>query len=452
MNQQNPHCVDVAVLGAGPAGVAAAVELLRMGWSVRLFCGDARTGIEGASDRMLEQLRRRQLSATLASIRVYGPRKRDWAGTQSDNGGEYLIERPRFDAALRTDALAAGVPCEARAQEVWRDEHTWLVQSDRGLVRARAVVEARGRRVRGTAQKGPRLLALRRRYRGAGAPGTAIMMARDAWYWMACDGLGSLLVQAVGSPRGSGGEQALKQRLLGMQAMPQALVERLSCASPEGVVSACAAGASCRRPADEEGRVLAGDATVALDPLAGHGLYEALAGTPAVVAAVNTWLTGGRWAPVKEFMTARTQESWARKMAFAHTFYADAAAAQPDAFWLDASRGYGDAAAKAVSVADSTLRVEVRPVLNGNRIEQRRVLVGAQWPRGIWYHGDIELADLFESGRRSSWDTVRTAENLGRSSEAVQNAIQWLKVKGVLPQGGARQREHAGVGDGMRER
>lgn len=452
MSRPLPQTADVAVLGAGPAGVAAAVELLRMGWSVRLFCAEGRTGVEGASDRTLELLRKRQLPAALASIRVRGPRQRDWAGTQSSNGWEYLVDRPRFDAALRTDALTTGVLCEARAREVRRDEQGWLVQSDRSLVRARAVVEARGRRIREPAQNGPRLLALRQRYRGEGAPGTAIMMGKDAWYWLACDGLGSLLVQAVGSPRGDGGTKSLGARLLGAQAMPQTLIERLAGASPEGSVSACAAGATCRAPADEEGRVLAGDAALGLDPLAGHGLYEALAATPAVVAAINTWLTGGRWAPVREFMSARTQESWARKMAAAHSFYADAAASQPTDFWQGAARGYGAIAAKARIAADSALRIEVRPVLNGDRIEERRVLVGAAWPRGIWYHGDIELADLLESGDRSSWDAACTAEKLGRSPEAVQNAIQWLKVKGVLPEGGARQRVRAGVVDGVRER
>lgn len=452
MKQVPPLAVDVAVLGAGPAGVAAAVELLRMGWSVRLFCGEGRTGCEGASDRTLEQLHRRQLSSTLASIRVQGPRQRDWAGARSTNGREYLIDRPRFDAGLRADAQAAGVPCETRVLEVWRDGDGWFVRSDRGLVRARAVVEARGRRVRGPAQKGPRLLALRRWYRGAGAPGTAIMMGHDAWYWLACDGQGSLLVQAMGIPRDGGGAGLLQQRLLGAQAMPRSLIERLDRATPQGTASACAAGASCRNPADEEGRVLAGDAALALDPLAGHGLYEALAATPAVVAAVNTWLTGGRWAPVREFMAARTRESWARKMAAAHEFYADAAAFQPSPFWRDVARGYGEAAAKALPAVDSTLRVEVRPVLNVDRIEERRVLVGAAWPRGIWYHGDIELADLLESGTQSSWDAGRTAERLGRSPEAVQNAIQWLKVKGILPEGGMRQPVHAGVGEGVRER
>ncbi|MBS0614903.1 MAG: FAD-dependent monooxygenase [Proteobacteria bacterium] len=456
---------DVAVLGAGPAGVATATGLARLGWSVCVLTAAPREGVEGASERTLELLRRQGLSSALASITVRGPRLRDWAGVQAETGYEYRVERCRFDTALREDARAVAELRLERVRTVRREGTAWVVQTESGELRVRALVEARGRRVREAAQRGPRLLSVSHRYRGAGEAGSAVFMGADAWYWLACDGAGDIQLQMVSAPRASVDARAERPRAtsflragtempaerLREASLPSALQQRLGAARALGEVRACAAGASCRAPAEFEGRVLAGDAALALEPLSGHGLYEALVGAPAVVAAINTWLRGEPWAPVRQFLSERVQESWGRKLAAAGSFYAEAAAYCDTAFWSDTARGYATLAAKVVARAApagdaATPRVQVRPVLNGSRIEQRRVLVGASWPRGIWCHGDIELAALLDSAERADWDETRTAMQLGRTPAAVHNVLQWLKAHDALPAEGARQALRAGVG------
>ena len=48
----SPFDYDVAVLGLGPAGITAAVELVRYGWSVVSFEGDAVGGLIRAARRV----------------------------------------------------------------------------------------------------------------------------------------------------------------------------------------------------------------------------------------------------------------------------------------------------------------------------------------------------------------------------------------------------------------
>ena len=58
--------VEVAVLGAGPAGVATACALRRLGHTVTLFGGGRERGLEGLSARALAELQHRGLTEAAA--------------------------------------------------------------------------------------------------------------------------------------------------------------------------------------------------------------------------------------------------------------------------------------------------------------------------------------------------------------------------------------------------
>ncbi len=442
MNGASAGSRDVAVLGAGPAGVAAAVGLARLGHAVRLYAGAARRGIEGASERLLQLLERLELHEAAATMQVRGPRSRQWAGLSSVNGTEYLIDRAQFDQALRRDATRAGATlepgwvrrCEAR-------DGAWSIHQagDAGHETFCAVVDARGRKVRGFSQRGPSLLALTQRFStppGA-EPGTAIVMGDDRWCWVAQDGRGNLDVQVVCAPLHAGSRPALRALLTDGSRLPSSVAARLESATPVGELRARAAGAFLRRAAQDAGRVLAGDAAMALDPLSGHGIYEALASADATVAAINTHLQGGDWNTVQRFMHERAQELWARKAVAAGSFYEQAAGSNSGDFWSTMSRGYAELAARAGMLHDPVTRIQSRPVLNGTRIEMRRVLVAPQWPRGLWRYGDIEIAELLDCCSLGERDAGRAAAQLRRPEAAVRAAMQWLSVQGALPAGGA---------------
>ncbi len=436
---------DVGVLGGGPAGVAAAVGLARLGWSVCLLSGGTRQAVEGASQRVLESLRRQQLERAAASLDILGGRTRDWAGSRLANGHEYLVLRPRFDEALLADAQAAGVDTlTTRVEDVQAEAGGWTVTTRTDVHRFRALIDARGRRLRAPAVRGPRLLAMTRAYElGASPACTGVASAESAWYWYACDGQGRGWITAVQpaagaalsrrqatflEPRCTSARRSLQASLFEPTLLPPLVREVFGKARPGGPPRACAAGAFWREPAVEPGRVLAGDAMLALDPLSGHGIYEALAMAPAVIAAANTHLSRGDWAPVRRFLAERGAESWARKMQAAAGFYSDLAKTQ--ASWQPTACGY-ERAGQRDALPSAAMGIDWRPVLAGPRIELRRVLVTPSFPRGLWRHGDVELAALLDGMKSQGEDADGLARRLGRAPADVYNAVRWLAGHGV---------------------
>ena len=436
---------DVAVLGAGPAGVAAAVGLARLGYSIHLFAGPLRVGIEGASERTLHSLQRLGLKSAADCLRVRGPRARHWAGVESINGTEFLLDRMQFDQALRRDAGAADI----QVREAWVSacdtiDDLWFVQSTGQPAAAfRAVVDARGRGARGpagphTAARGPSLLALTQRFTSdTREPGTAIVMGKERWCWFAQDGRGNLDMQMVCAPVRAGSRSALHSLLMADADLPPRFAAHLRSAKPVGDVRARASGSFLRMAAENPGQILAGDAAMALDPLSGHGIYEALASADLSVAALNTYLQGEDWSPVRRFVHERAQELWSRKAAAAQSFYQSAATANAGPFWAAMTRGYAELAANSGMLHDPRTQIQSRPVLDGVRIAMRRVLVAPRWPRGIWRYGDIEIAQLLDCCEPGDYDARSVASRLQRPPAAVQAALQWLSVQGALPAGGA---------------
>ncbi|HEY6610843.1 MAG TPA: FAD-dependent monooxygenase, partial [Pseudomonas sp.] len=119
------NSTTITVLGAGPAGVAVAIGLRRLGFEVCVV-GEWRrfAAVEGVSARVLDGLRQAGLQHALASADQASPRRVLWNGAESALNQEFLLDRPRFDAALREDLRAAGVPLvEARVREVHSDAH-----------------------------------------------------------------------------------------------------------------------------------------------------------------------------------------------------------------------------------------------------------------------------------------------------------------------------------------
>lgn len=436
---------DVAVLGAGPAGVATAVGLARLGYSVRMFSGPVRHGIEGASDRTLASLQRLALTAAAACLRIRGPRARHWAGEESINGSEFLVDRAAFDQALRRDAVDAGVEVhEAWVDACEPDDEGWSVTlSDRHTMAARSVVDARGRAVRASLrpqseQRGPALLAVMQRLTSeAREPGTAIVMGSERWYWFAQDGRGNLDVQMVCAPPRAGSRAGLQAMLTHGADLPPRFAALLEAATATGAISARSSGIVAHSAAEMPGRILVGDAAMALDPLSGHGIYEALASTDLSVAALNTHLRGEDWAPVRRFVQERAQELLTRKATAAHAFYQAAAAVNDGRFWTSMMQGYAELAASGGMLHDPRTQIQSRPVLDGVRIAMRRVLVAPKWPRGIWRVGDIEIAELLDCCAPGECDALRVAQRLRQPPAAVQAAMRWLQSQGALPAGGA---------------
>jgi hypothetical protein len=121
-----------------------------------------------------------------------------------------------------------------------------------------------------------------------------------------------------------------------------------------------------------------------MDPLSGHGLFEALRSSQVVISAVNSFLAGTDWGLIARFLNERAGELWRRALTTAADFYRRQTEHAATPFWTSTADAYAARAALAGPRHSGPGRIEPRPVLNGSRIELRDVWVSTDWPRGIW--------------------------------------------------------------------
>lgn len=431
------HEVDAAVLGAGPAGVAAAIGLRKLGYSVML-CGVSRsTSIEGLSQRAHALLISLGLDAAVRSARGPGRRSGSWAGVPVGSHGEYVVDRAEFDAALARDAASHAVLRKPEwITRVECDGGRWRVRTRGGTVLCRAVVDVRGRRIGRALHKGPSLVAVSQPLRGiaAGCPQTVIFPVESGWCWLASVGNGAGSFQWVTSSPGLSSSRA------GLASLVQARLGEIlgrargfAGAVPVGTPQARASTARMTPAGSQPGYVRAGDAAVACDPLSGHGLYEALRSASIAVAAIHTYRARRTWDTVARFVQEASQELWSTSVGAAAAFYQQQSVCTAAPFWTQTAQAYGSLCSTQPQPRPGSSRVESRPVLNGALIETRDVVVTAERPRGVWQVDAVDLAGLIEFFHNDpSADVESAACKLERRPAAIANAVRWLTTQGLL--------------------
>ncbi|HVN46986.1 MAG TPA: hypothetical protein VMT66_17285 [Steroidobacteraceae bacterium] len=433
--------VEVAVLGAGPAAVATACALRRIGHAVMLFGRSRQHALEGLSQRALALLEYHGLGNAAACATQPAERSGRWGGSPVSAGHEYIIERGSFDRALRADAADHGVHLQEEfALAIEPDTGGYRVRTRGGIHPARVLIDARGRRSGRPRLRGPGLIALAQPLRAvaAGRARTLVAPLDEGWCWVASDGKGRGVLQLIASSRrlasGATPAQRLRECLVALAARESALRR----ARPEGEVHGRAAGAGLSgAPAPSPGWVRAGDAAVAMEPLSGHGLYEALSWAGAASAAAHTHLQGHGWEPVARFLTERACDRWSVGIARAAGFYQQQAVATPTPFWRDGAAAYAQLLGSLAPAAQGAADWQTRPVVNGSVIEMRRVAVTRERPRGVWQLDQVDLARLEEFLLAApAADVVQAAGHLGRPAAAVARAAGWLRAHGLLAGGG----------------
>ena len=427
---------EIAILGAGPAAIATACALRRLGHEVLLIGVPGNTAVEGVSERTLRLLREHGLAAAADSLGVPAERVGSWAGIDVAGNREYVVQRAELDRALFVDAAAIGVRiCAERVIRYERLGATWRVHTKRDYVDCRVAVDARGRRAQRSPRRGPALIAVCQRY---STPRTGRALTRleaipQGWCWLAADGRGMSWLQ-VTSGREPSLRLGLEEHMRRLVAMAPHVAADLSGAIAAGAPIARAATASLCTQLDDVGVIRAGDASIALDPLSGQGMYEALRSVVAVTGAVRGYLSGS-WDPIARFMAERSTELWQHSSRKAAHHYGQQVQKNPSPFWSEAAARYR--AMQPVPPIPGGVRIARRPVLNGARIELQRVVVTPQSPRGVWQVDAIDLPELLDFLRAARTTNVEcAARHFGCPPAAAAHAMRWLSEHGLLESAG----------------
>src|SRR5262249_5376779 len=123
-------------------------------------------------------------------------------------------------------------------------------------------------------------------------PGSAVAALEDGWCWFARTGDGAVALQFVGAASEHLSAQQIAARFRSASA---ALPEFGPIVPMLDSLVARAAVARHSRPSQGAGHVRIGDAAVAMDPLSGNGVHEAVRSARVGVAAVNSYLRGAQW-------------------------------------------------------------------------------------------------------------------------------------------------------------
>ncbi len=431
---------DVAVVGGGPAGVASGCGLARLGFRVVLYTSPRRSGLEGLSPRAHRGLLSAGCDRALRVAVGPVPRIAVWNGQVSSHNHEYIVDRTRFDSALLADAGASGVEVrETTVRRVAQVAGGWRVWGKHGAASSRVLIEARGRRapVRGTTTtRGPAALALFQRCEASSErkPFTVFVPFARGWGWCGQPDAGHGMMQTVIARDGRRltrrGFPDLSAQILGApETRPW-----LSSAKLHGDVWAKDATTRLVTPLASDNRFRVGDAGVAIDPLSGHGMYEALASALAVVPVINTVLRRPADAHLAtRFFQERGEHAFYRSCAAASSLYAMERRWSTSAYWTSRVDGYEDVVGRSQLSVPHGPTTDTRPVVCDDYVVARDVVVTPDHPRGVWKVADVDLVPLLESIRRAEpVESFEAAQRFGVALQNIETATQWLVAQGLV--------------------
>ncbi len=404
---------EVLIAGGGPAGAALAMLLHRAGRHVTVVSRprDYRA-IEGISRRSLQALQGLGLTRSAACAVGPLPRRVTWGGEARAPNAEWLLPRPDFDAALLDDLRAAAIcVIEAKIRRlVSREEKVQIMLADGRVLSAAWGVEARGR------------AAARRHFRDAAPWSTPAWILRGATA-QATPGSAALSLP--------GGGWAWWSRLHGQQylqlALPESTLHRAR-RDPGAWLATQPALASLwgeavihhhyQRPSMlgrtrvREGRLWRlGDAAMAIDPLSGQGIFNALSSAHGLLPVLDGLLAGEAMAPLQRFYQRRQDTLFWRFARAGRDFYRQAAAqastsADASPYWA-ARCHWPDHQPLHLPEPWGSVRVAPGLAIVGTRLVERELVITPDQPLGIQAVSGLPLAPIVSAMQRKDLGAAR---------------------------------------------
>jgi flavin-dependent dehydrogenase len=289
--------MDVAIIGAGPAGSAAALSLAAHAPHLTVAILEAGTLRARKPGEILPAAAAPMLR-TLGLWQVFQAADfpddpliaSGWGGAElvethslySARGAGWRLDRARFDRLLAGAARERGanLALNWRVRTLSGESGDWrLTATDSRVVKARAVIFATGRSPRltgqfATRQGHDRLVGAVRFCRGGDDPRTLVEAFEHGWWYSAPVGPGLRAVACM--------TDAAQVRALDLAAPTgwrRALTPAIAAATTRlGPIRIWPAGGARLTPAAGPGWAAAGDAAVSFDPLSSQGITQALRG------------------------------------------------------------------------------------------------------------------------------------------------------------------------------
>ncbi|WP_036186877.1 flavin-dependent monooxygenase QhpG [Marinobacterium lacunae] len=440
----------IVVLGGGPSGAAVAIGLRRMDYEVTLI-GEPRPfdAVEGVSDRVVEGMRHAGFEQALATLAAPSARSVTWNGSTSAANTERLVVRERFDRGLLADMRGSGVQViegrvtsvvdEAQASE-GKGFRISVSDTDGSehWIHAGFLVEARGRAAPAAGVprvRGAQSVSLLQHWQGeADIPCSAVQSFADGWAWMAKREDGRRYLQLtldVASSRLPPKQHLAHwchERLSGLE-QAQPFMEG---AEPVGEVYArTSTPVLCEHSAGDNW-LRVGDAAMAVDPLSGNGIFQALSSALQAPAVINTLIRHPeRAALAKAFHETRIEQLFYRFARIGRDFYDQESQWSEHPFW-SARRAWPDSQPLHLEVTPDRVSTGVRPVVDNGLITEARVVITPDQPLGIWHLNSLALAPLLDEVRAKS-DINPTRVLIERLGEPKGVALsRWMVQQGWI--------------------
>jgi flavin-dependent dehydrogenase len=441
----------IIIAGAGPAGTVTALGLSKLGYKITVIAlPRAFTACEGISERVLQGLTNAGIQTALSSIAAPSKRFATWNGTSSEANTERLIRRDIFDQALLQDLQSTET--EIIAGRINKVEHLDSAVSLTGkstdgqpfLLTGDFFVEARGRSTPSGKQprmRGPETVSLLQHWQGE--PTEARSMAasfKDGWGWMAQFTDGSRYTQitvaadADDFPAKAGLKDYFFQRL---EQLPEAR-PFYDKAEPQGELTARSATAILTHDPVDDFSIRVGDAALAVDPLSGNGIFQALSTALVAPSVINTILQQPQSKKSKEvaqqFYRERVTHAFMRFARMGRDFYKMETRWPEQPFWQQ-RQAWPDEQPMHEPVIPEQISIIERPVVQENLIVLQEVVATPDQPLGIWHLGGIPLAPIvkdLQSKPLSDGETVlaRLQAN-GFDDQRQQVLASWLESQGI---------------------